>query len=248
MFKKISILLVVIFCLPGAAFCLDIPRAQNAYINDYAGLLSSSVATDLNNTLYNYEQQTSNQVVVAVFDSLGSESLEDFSIRLAQQWKIGQKGRDNGVILLIFKTDRKIRIEVGYGLEGYLTDAVSSSIIRNEIVPYFQKGDYDNGVLSGVKAIIAATKGAYKAKSNPKKSSDNWLGLIILISPILILLHFLLRTRAWTVSSRGHRTYHGGFFGGGFGGGISGGDGGGSGGFGGGGGGGFGGGGSSGDW
>src|SRR4029434_7530579 len=99
---------------------------------------------------------------VAIFPSLEGESLEDFSIRLATAWKVGRKGKDNGVLLLIFKDDRAIRIEAGYGLEGALPDAVSKSIIETKIIPEFRRGDFHAGIFSGVDAIMAATKGEYQ--------------------------------------------------------------------------------------
>ncbi|MFX8652960.1 TPM domain-containing protein, partial [Acinetobacter baumannii] len=92
-----------------------------------------------------FEQKTSNQVVVASFNHLQGDSLESFSVHLAQAWKIGSKQHDNGVLLLIIKDSHQIRIEVGYGLEGVLTDALSSVIIQNDIVPAFKQGHYDEG-------------------------------------------------------------------------------------------------------
>ena len=101
--------------------------------------------------------------MVAIFDSLEGGSLEDFSIHLAEKWKVGQKDKSNGVILLIFKSDRKVRIEVGYGLEGALPDVIANQIIQNEIVPNFRAGNYDAGVERAVASILQATKGEYKA-------------------------------------------------------------------------------------
>ncbi|MGH7197173.1 MAG: TPM domain-containing protein [Candidatus Omnitrophota bacterium] len=147
------------------AFALSVPEKPQSYVNDYIGLLSPEARGRIERTLAEYERQTSNQVVVAIFQSLEGGSLEDFSIRLAEKWKAGQKDKDNGIILLIFKDDRAVRIEVGYGLEGALPDAVADQIIYNEIVPAFRAGDFDRGVESAVGAIIQATKGEYKAST-----------------------------------------------------------------------------------
>lgn len=129
-------------------------------------MLSPSKRAELEETLRRFEEETTNQIVVVTFPSLEGEVLEDFSIRLAEQWKIGQKGKDNGVILLIFKEDRKVRIEVGYGLEGALPDATAKLIIENEIVPRFREGKFDEGVEKAVQAIIGATKGEYRGTSS----------------------------------------------------------------------------------
>jgi len=161
--------------LSTSASALSVPERPQGYVSDYANLLSESSRQKIENTCAAFEKETSNQVVVAVFESLEGGSLEDFSIRLAEKWKIGQKGKDNGIILLIFKQDRAVRIEVGYGLEGALPDAVASAIIRNEIVPAFRAGDFDKGVESALGAIIQATKGEYKpaAGSPDEKIREN---------------------------------------------------------------------------
>lgn len=165
------LLLLLLLISPKPVFALSIPDKPEGYVNDYAGLLSDSAKTQLTQTLAQFEQETSNQVVVAVFQSLEGGSLEDFSIHLAEKWKVGQKGRNNGVILLIFKDDRKVRIEVGYGLEGALPDAIASQIIYQEIVPRFKSGNFDEGVIRGVNAILQATKGEYQALP-PRQ--DSW--------------------------------------------------------------------------
>ena len=145
--------------------------------------------------LRDFEDQTSNQLVVVTFSSLEGEALEDFSIHLAEAWKIGQKGKDNGVILLIFKDDRKVRIEVGYGLEGALTDATSQLIIENEIKPRFREGKFDEGVEAAVQAIMAATKGEYRGTGQRKNFAFKyfhsfinyaWLLFMIFASPIVL--------------------------------------------------------------
>lgn len=176
------------FCfLAPPLFALDIPEPPNARVNDYAGLLSSAAKGQLETRLALFEQETSNQIVVAIFSSLEEEALEDFTIRLAERWKIGQQGKDNGVILAIFKEDRAVRIEVGYGLEGVLPDATAYSIIHNEIAPRFRAGNFDDGIIAAVEAIIAATKGEYQGESE-----DNFLLPIILFVIFLIIIFALM--------------------------------------------------------
>src|SRR3989338_6445077 len=242
-FAVLRMTVVFLPFLSASAFALSIPDKPEGYVNDYAGLLSDSAKTQLSQTLSQFEQETSNQVVVAVFQSLEGGSLEDFSIRLAEKWKVGQKNRDNGVILLIFKEDRAVRIEVGYGLEGALPDAVAGQIVYNEIVPQFREGDFDAGVTNGVNAIIRATKGEYQAlpKQDPWQKYNPWIYFALVFYLILFIFRMIF---AQALSSG--RTYSG-SSGGFWGGGSSGGGGFGGGGFSGGGGS-FGGGGASGRW
>ncbi len=169
-----SFFLSALLFLLGAAsvFALDIPRRPEGYVSDYAGILSDSARARLEQELRDFEEKTSNQVLVATFPSLQGEALENYSIRLAEAWKPGQKGKDNGAILLVFKEDRKIRIEVGYGLEGVLTDARCKLIVENEIAPRFRAGDYEGGIERGVTAILSAIRGEYQ--SSPVSSQKGW--------------------------------------------------------------------------
>src|SRR6266403_529457 len=139
------------------------PPAPAQYFNDYAHIVSSATATELNQKLEQFERDTSSQIVVAVYPKMESESsIEDYTVRVKQAWGVGQKDKDNGVVLFVFVQDRKMYIQVGYGLEGALPDALAKRIIENEIKPYFRNGDFDGGLRAGVTAILAATKGEYK--------------------------------------------------------------------------------------
>lgn len=142
------------------------PTQLKQYVVDETATLTPPQVMGLIKKLQNEDKTTSNQIVVYMIPSLNGESLEDVSIRLAERNKIGKKDKNNGVLLLVVKNDRKIRIEVGYGLEGALTDATSSSIIRNVITPEFKKGNYFEGIDKGVDAIISAIKGEYKSDDN----------------------------------------------------------------------------------
>lgn len=140
-----------------------IPPRPDHYFNDYAGVIPAAAARELERKLEQFERATSNQIVVAMFPVMKTRSsIEDYTVRIAEAWKVGQKGRDNGAILFIFLKERKVYIQVGYGLEGVLTDFLSRQIIENEIKPPFQRGDYALGVRNGVDAMIQATKGEYK--------------------------------------------------------------------------------------
>lgn len=164
---------VVLFSLSissSSVSALEVPDRPQGYVTDQAALLTPSVRGQLNQVLRQFEASTSIQVVVASFSSLEQESLEDFSIRLAQRWKVGQKGKDNGVILIIFKAERLIRIEVGYGLEGALPDILAGTIIRNDIAPFFKQEQYEAGVLKGVQSIMQAIKGEYRGRATSASS------------------------------------------------------------------------------
>jgi uncharacterized protein len=165
----------------------DDPTAFRQYVIDETGTLTAEEINILNQKLRTQEKETSNQIVVYMIPSLGGESLEDISIRLAEKNLIGQEGKDNGVLLLIVKDDRELRIEVGYGLEGVLTDALSSQIIRNEITPEFKQGRYYEGITLGVDAIIRAIKGEYTADDN----SDSGDGIACCFGlPVFIIFIF----------------------------------------------------------
>lgn len=182
-FKQISRILFFGFVfLNVSAWALEVPKRPEGYVSDYAGILSPAARTRLEEKLHRFEQETSNQVIVVTFLSLEGEALEDFSIRLAEAWKIGQKRKDNGVILLVFKNDRQVRIEVGYGLEGALTDATSKSIIENEIVPRFRQGSFEEGIEGAAHAIMAATQGEYRAQANSNSQTRDYLGPVFLIA------------------------------------------------------------------
>ncbi len=148
---------------------LEVP-AYKGYVNDYAGMISAESEARLSQVLRDFDGSDSTQVAILTIDTLDGDPLEDFSIRVVDSWKVGQKGRDNGVLLLVVKNDRKIRLEVGRGLEGVLTDLLSGRIIDQVIAPQFRAGHLDQGFESGVGAIIGATRGEFKA--DPK----SWKG------------------------------------------------------------------------
>jgi uncharacterized protein len=219
----------------------EVPDLRN-WANDFTNTLSQEELEKLNIRLKTYEDTTTNQLVSLMIGSLEGYPLESYSFEVAERNKIGKKEKSNGVLFLVVKNDRKIRIEVGYGLEGVLPDALSSSIIRNVIAPYFRKDEYYAGINSGIDAIISAIKGEYKSDFKEKSTGIGVSGIIFFLIMIFIIISFIPKTRR--MGRSGGYIYHGGGWGsGGFGGGSSGGFGGFSGG-----GGSFGGGGSSGSW
>lgn len=226
-----------------------IPPAPPRYFNDYTGTVAVPVADALNRQLEQYEKESSNQLLVAVYPRMESDSsVEDYTVRVAQAWRAGQKARNNGAVLFVFKDDRKLYLQVGYGLEPVLTDATASRIINEELKPAFRAGDYEGGLRAAVAAMISATKGEYQGSGRTAAGAAR-----VQDSPLVwvaILFFFVLiawmRSRSRSVFYGGRRGGLGGILwtGGGFGGGGGGGGGGGFSG----GGGSFGGGGAGGSW
>jgi uncharacterized protein len=187
--------LAALLLLAAWSSAIEIPKLQTR-VTDLAGILSPEEAANLESKLKDLETADSTQVAVLIIPSLEEDSLEDFSVRTATAWGLGQKGRDNGALLLVAMKERKVRIETGYGLEPTLTDALSHSIIQNEIIPLFRQGNYGAGIDAGVTGIIKVVRGSYQAtpiRSSP--SSDRSKGnafnfIIILLMPLLWILSF----------------------------------------------------------
>ncbi|MBN2042067.1 MAG: TPM domain-containing protein [Spirochaetes bacterium] len=163
---KLASLAIIALSISTSLFALEVPSLQGR-VNDYAGMLSAHTARNLEGKLARLEETDSTQIVILTVPSLEGDALEDFSIRVAEKWKIGHEKADNGAILLISRDDRKVRIEVGYGLEGKLTDLMAGRIIDDIIVPGFRQGDFDGGVAKAVDAISAIVRGEFSAKDFP---------------------------------------------------------------------------------
>jgi uncharacterized protein len=251
-----SALAAVFLLLSAAAFALEVPPPPAQWFTDTAGLVSAADAETLNRKLAAFEQESGAQFIIYTFPSIENESIEDFTIRCVERWKVGQAKYDNGLVLFVFVKERKIRIEVGYGLEGTITDAFSSRVIREVIAPYFQRSDWAGGLNAGADALMSAIRKG-EAPVEPLRRTGQGGGqparfssvlfMIFLFIFIFFVLPAMMRGRGcgclpflFLPGGGGGITFGGGRGGGGFGGG----------GFGGfsGGGGGFGGGGSTGGW
>jgi uncharacterized protein len=218
-------IILVAGCIHAAE---TIPPVPKAFFNDYAGVVRTDTARQLNSMLEDFERQTSSQIVVAVYPKMQSDSsIDDFTFRVAESWKVGQKGKNNGAVLFVFIQDRALFIQVGYGLEGALPDALAKQIIENEIKPQFRNGDYGAGLSAGVNAILAATRGEYRGtgrtagESGGRKIVAPGLMLLILVVVIVIFRIFAATNRVY--HGRGYVATGGGWGGGNWGGGGGGG-------------------------
>ena len=180
-------LLAVALAAPALAQGLEVPPLTGRVV-DRADVLGASAEAALAARLEAHEDSTSNQVVVLTVPSLEGEVLEPYATRVFRTWGLGQAGQDNGVLLLVAIADRELRIEVGYGLEGSLTDAAAGAIIRSEIVPRFREGDFEGGVLAGVEAILGRLDGTVApprlASGDP--GAPTHLGVLVILSLVLV--------------------------------------------------------------
>jgi uncharacterized protein len=175
------------------------PGKPTGFVNDFANVLSQEDKTELENTLINFKNESGDEIVVVTVPSLGDETIDTYAVKLFEEWQIGQKAKDNGLLLLAAMNDRKVRIEVGYGLEGDITDALSSQIIRNTITPAFKNGNYAQGIKAAVGTIIETLNGdvdtSQLPQSNDSGGGANWFFFAVFI-PIW-LASILGRTKSW---------------------------------------------------
>jgi len=181
--------------LCGSLWAADVlPPAPASYVEDKAGVLSPGTVAALNTKLEENEKQTSNQIVVAIYPDLPADAaLEDFTNRTFHAWGVGQKGKDNGAVLFIFPNARKMRIEVGYGLEGAIPDATAKQILDSVLRPAFRQGDFNGGVTLAVDAILAASRGEYQGTGRTVAQSgdepaDDYIPLVLVGFFVLIAL------------------------------------------------------------
>lgn len=206
----------------------DIPEKASGYINDYAGKINAQQKQFLEQKLSDFEAQTSNQIFVLIYPSLEGRAIEEFTHEVARKWKIGQKDKNNGILLAIFVNDRKVRIEVGYGLEGAVPDITAKQIIDNEIKPALRVNNYYKAIDAGITALMQATKGeytgtgksAYKYKpTQPYRSSPP---ILITMLPVVFFIVFIMIVIIRIIGGRRNHSpysdsgYSGGYYYGGY--------------------------------
>jgi uncharacterized protein len=236
--RFLAIVWLTLCCVTAQAKEVIPPAPQN-HFNDYANVVSSATTSQLNNELVQFERDTGNQFVVAIYPKMQSDSsIEEYTVRVARAWGVGTKEKNNGIVLFIFTQDHKMFIQTGYGLEGALPDVLCKRIVEDEIAPRFRANDFNGGVTAGVHAIIAATKGEYKGagrtvaearrgagnrgNENPFLSSGSIWFIFFVIIVVMMLLRRLVSPLGWLIGSSGYSSGWGGGWSGG-GGGFSGG-------------------------
>lgn len=214
-----SIISVWVLCLTmgfSAAAQMAFPPIAGSHVIDAANVLSAETATSLDHIIQRHEDTTGNQVMVVTIPTLDGNDIDMYGNEAYKNYRLGQKGSDNGVLMVVAVQERKVRIEVGYGLEGNLPDALCGRIIRNDIVPHFKQGDYDAGITNGVNSILQAIQGTYVAAADDGGGSglaEGW--------PLFIIVGFMVFIVVMGIISggkgggRGGRYYGGGWYGGG---------------------------------
>ena len=217
--KNIKILLkfflFFLFLISACVFSASVASAEkledlkvDKYVNDFAGIIDDNTESELEKKLYNYFASTTHQIVVVIVNNIDGDYIENYSIKLTEKIKAGSEKNDNGIILLIAKDDKQMRLEVGYGLEGVLTDSRSSYITNNIIKPEFKNGNYTAGIKNGVEEIIKITSQENYGKGIDEKSKNNSNILLKILSkfpPEVFLIIFFLGFGAiqWFISVLG---------------------------------------------
>lgn len=193
----LTFLLTAYYLLPTTTSSYTSPGNPTGFVNDFAGILSPTTVSELNQKLSAFSESTGNEISVVTITKLEDETIETYAEKLFQEWGIGKEKEDNGLLLLVSLEDREMRIDVGYGLEPVITDIDSGRIIREIITPAFQAGDFDKGITEGVNAITGLIGG----ESLPEESSPNWGGWSQFFPFIIFIISFLVailaRSKSW---------------------------------------------------
>jgi uncharacterized protein len=212
----LALVLMVLFGSRAPALADPPIPALTGRIVDNAEILDRTTRDRLTQRLADYEQSTGTQIVVVTLSGLQGYSIEDWGLALGRGWAIGQKGRNNGVILLVAPKDRALRIEVGYGLEGVLTDATADAIIRDEIVPFFRRGDMAGGVTAGVHGILAALSGGYRPapiqSASPAVRAVQGIPIVIVVAFVAAFIIIVLLMVLISRQNRGGQNRGGGYY------------------------------------
>jgi uncharacterized protein len=177
------------------------PGTPSGFVNDYANIFTADQKSNLENTIRAFNASTTNEIAVVTIKSLQGDYIENYAVQLFKEWGIGTKKSDNGVLLLIALDDRKMRIEVGYGLEGALPDSVAAKIIRDDLTPQFKNADYYGGVTLAIGNIMKATQGEYVSKEESLNPDSIYSFLETFVFFVVIILQvfvsLLARSKSW---------------------------------------------------
>jgi uncharacterized protein len=188
----------ICFSVFSSVYAFDIPAKPSGFVNDYAELLKPDEKQFLEQELSQFAASTTNEIAVVTIPDLGGDTIEHYAVKLFEAWKIGKEKQDNGVLFLIARDDRKVRIEVGYGLEGALPDSLAGRIITDQVTPAFKNGEFGKGILEGVAGIIQATQNEY-AGTPPRKESSNgfFIWMFVIFQGFAFLGAILGRSKSW---------------------------------------------------
>jgi uncharacterized protein len=191
MFKKLILFLTLLLCT-FIVFAQDFPERSNTLVTDYTNTLSADDKQRLENKLVAFNDSSSTQIAVVILKSVGNYDINEYGAALGRKWGIGQKGKNNGILILVALGDRKLSIQTGYGAEGALPDIVTQQIRVNDINPRFRLGDYYGGLNAGIDQIIKYTKGEYKAEKKPQGKRGTGGGSILVVLIIIIVILVLI--------------------------------------------------------
>jgi len=223
--KKLFAVILALFLFGNIALALEVPNYTN-WVNDFANVIDDQIEDQLNNKISDYEKKTTNEIAVVTIPSLEGESLEDFSIRLAENWKPGKEEKDNGIILLFAVQEKRVRLEVGYGLEGIINDAKAGRILDDYVVEYKNAGDFTKAAENGVEGIIKTIGEEPWQESQSGQIPEDvllWIVIIIIGLVVFFVIWKLFEGGIFSGGSSGRSSSNssgfGGFSGGSFGGG-----------------------------
>ena len=194
MFKKLIIFFFLIF-IGVAAFSQQLPPKPATFVADFTNTLSPADNQQLESKLVAYKDSTSTQIAVVIIKSVGEYDINDYGQKIGRAWGIGQKGKNNGLLILVALDDHKVAIQTGYGAEGAVPDAVTQEIIQNDLLPHFKQNDYYGGLDLATNDLIKQMKGEYKA--NGQADDNDWGGYIALIIIVVVLLIIIFRKKRW---------------------------------------------------
>jgi uncharacterized protein len=193
--QKIALASLLLFALTGQGQDIPDPMSPPRLVNDYAGLLNDNQFRHLELKLERFNDSSSTQIVVALVKSLNGLTKEEFADRLGEKWGVGQKGKNNGIVLLVkphYENEKgEVWISIGYGLEGAIPDAITKRIVENDMMPYFKAGDYYRGIDQATSTLISLAKGEFTADQYKKKTAGNPFGFAIPIIIIILIIIFM---------------------------------------------------------
>jgi uncharacterized protein len=205
LFRPVAFLLLPLLCAVALTAQVEVP-ANDGWVTDLADLLTPAEERELEALMESYRQGTTHEIALLTVPDLGGQPIERFALEVARTWKIGREGENNGALLVVARDDRKIRIEVGRGLEGSLTDSIAGRIIRNVIAPAFKQGDFHAGIRGGIEAMHAAIGGDYAAiPEQAPRSRRGFFGPFIAMTILFAIFLLLAGIAGGRGGGRGRR-------------------------------------------